>query len=531
MSIFKYESNVLVDFLKELGVKFTRRYATSLYEKHPNKYNLLGLSNMLSWFSVLNITIKGREKEECLESVSLPFVAYMENKFVVVKKIDQNLVYGLVKGEKVLFKKDDFLKQWSGVALLAEVNECSIEPGYNEHKRKENWIKGMIYASVFFVASLFIYNLIFKNYYECVSFWIFFAINLIGVVISVLIVERDFDSQYSYADKICNIFKLGTCGNVLNSKAAKLGGIWGWGEIGVSYFLSNIILIVFFSSLLMYYFLINIVSLPYTVWSVWYQINKARQWCVLCLIVQVILWVNFISFVFYYSITGLVLSVEDIFEVIFIYIVPFLILQNYFTALKFYHKMKEVEWKFNSLKIVPGVLDLLLNKDISFSLNRNASNILFGNQNAKHCLTFVTNPHCLPCAKVHEEIDGIFRFLQNEICIQYVFVSFNKSMDISCMYLIYKYLSVPDREEVKMIYSQWYKGDNEYKRKCVKECKNDFDGKVLQEYAIHKKWSEFSNYRFTPLILFDGRKLPEYYSLKDLLNLFHMKVPIIKNEN
>lgn len=61
------------------------------------------------------------------------------------------------------------------------------------------------------------------------------------------------------------------------------------GEVGFSYFLSNIIVVVFLTDLISYYAIINIFALPYTVWSVWYQKFKAKQWCVLCLIVQLIL--------------------------------------------------------------------------------------------------------------------------------------------------------------------------------------------------------------------------------------------------
>ncbi|MDR3220154.1 MAG: vitamin K epoxide reductase family protein, partial [Dysgonamonadaceae bacterium] len=46
-------------------------------------------------------------------------------------------------------------------------------------------------------------------------------------------------------------------------------------------------------SLIFYLALINILALPYSFWSVWYQKFKAKQWCVLCLIVQVLLWLIF----------------------------------------------------------------------------------------------------------------------------------------------------------------------------------------------------------------------------------------------
>ena len=37
-------------------------------------------------------------------------------------------------------------------------------------------------------------------------------------------------------------------------------------------------------------YVLNIFTLPYSFWSVWYQKAKAKQWCVLCLIIQALLW-------------------------------------------------------------------------------------------------------------------------------------------------------------------------------------------------------------------------------------------------
>jgi hypothetical protein len=80
----------------------------------------------------------------------------------------------------------------------------------------------------------------------------------------------------------------------LESEAAKLWGIFGWSEIGLGYFAANVIILLFLPHLITYSVIINILTLPFTVWSVWYQKVKARQWCSLCLIVQILLWTIFI---------------------------------------------------------------------------------------------------------------------------------------------------------------------------------------------------------------------------------------------
>jgi len=85
------------------------------------------------------------------------------------------------------------------------------------------------------------------------------------------------------------------CNNVLESDAAKLWGVFGWSEIGLGYFTANVLLILYLPFTIYYLAIIHIFTLPYSFWSVWYQKVKARQWCPLCLIVQVLLWSIFIA--------------------------------------------------------------------------------------------------------------------------------------------------------------------------------------------------------------------------------------------
>ena len=64
--------NTLNLFLKELNIKHTNSYSSSLFEEHPNKYNLYGISQMLNLYNIPNIGIKVENKD--LNSLELRFV-------------------------------------------------------------------------------------------------------------------------------------------------------------------------------------------------------------------------------------------------------------------------------------------------------------------------------------------------------------------------------------------------------------------------------------------------------------------------
>lgn len=92
------------------------------------------------------------------------------------------------------------------------------------------------------------------------------------------------------------------CKRVIDSPAGTLFGFIHLADLGVLYFASSLMLLVFtsFSPDFYYYVvflgLLNLLTLPYTFFSVLYQAFAVRRWCALCLIVQLIFWLEFWQF-------------------------------------------------------------------------------------------------------------------------------------------------------------------------------------------------------------------------------------------
>ena len=288
------EQNVFVSFLCFLGVKHTKSFSNKYFREHPHKFNLFGLSKMLFDYGIENKGFKTENKGEAIKALEAPFIAHTGTDFVVVFKITADRIYYLWQGKNVNITLNDFLQTWSGVVLLAETNEESIEPNYKENRNKELAITlqkcGLLLAIGLFVGFFFIYNRIYEN----IGWLLVFLTNLFGFYVSYLLAQKQLHTHSEYADKICSLFKQADCNNVLESKAAKLGGIIGWSEIGFGYFTANILILLFFPQLIPYSAIINILTLPYSFWSVWYQKFKVGQWCPLCLIVQLLLWAVFV---------------------------------------------------------------------------------------------------------------------------------------------------------------------------------------------------------------------------------------------
>lgn len=92
------------------------------------------------------------------------------------------------------------------------------------------------------------------------------------------------------------------CQRVIDSPAGKVFNLIHAADLGVLYFGGSLLVLVFTAFSRDFYFQVvllggfNLLTLPYTVFSVMYQAVKVRRWCALCLIVQAIFWMEFWQF-------------------------------------------------------------------------------------------------------------------------------------------------------------------------------------------------------------------------------------------
>lgn len=76
--------NIFTVFLKQLNVKHTNSFANKLFNEHPDKYNLYGLSEMLTAYGIENAGFKVAQKGTICTATP-PFIAFAGGDFVVVE--------------------------------------------------------------------------------------------------------------------------------------------------------------------------------------------------------------------------------------------------------------------------------------------------------------------------------------------------------------------------------------------------------------------------------------------------------------
>ena len=513
-------SNVFVTLLELLKVKHTQEFSNRYFNEHPHKYNLFGISKMLSDYGVENAGTRIVDKENDLPNIELPFIAFWGGDFIVVYKLDSNKVHYWRNGKSLSTPINEFVGAWSGIILLAETTSKSIEPDYLEHRKKEVFAIALktviILAGVLFFGFAYFY----KSVYSNLGISLLLLINLIGAYIGYLLVLKQMHIQSQYADKICSLFHQSDCNNVLESDAAKLWGVFGWSEIGLGYFASNVLLLLFSPESVSLIAILNIFTLPYSFWSVWYQKVKARQWCPLCLIVQVLLWSFFALNILFGTIkipdVGLTATWLSVLFIGSIYAISIFSLNLIIPSLSKEGEIEKVKQEINSIKADEEVFKTLLTGQPSYEVSQDDSQILFGNPDAQLQITILTNPFCNPCARMHKRVENLLKKDNEKICIQYIISSFKPDLDFANKYLIAACLG-KDKATFRKIIADWFERGKPLKEDFFKGLNLNINNpEVETEFKKHEDWKAKTQLRATPTILVLGYKLPDNYKIEDL---------------
>ena len=506
----KQYTNNLTAILSLLNVKYTNKYANAYFNEHPYKYSLFGLSKMLNHYRVHNKGIKVINKED-IHIMEVPFIAHIGNEFVTVKNISNENISYYWHQKKLTIPIKDFLDIWSGITLVPEVSIMSAEPDYKQHRNEELEIsisKTLLILAGILLVIISFYQNPFSHSWE---FILLLILNLSGAYISYLLTQKQINTHSKIAEKICSLFSSNDCNDVLSSSAAKFLGVIGWGELGLSYFLSNTFLLLFVPKLLSYLVLLNMFGLCYSFWSIWYQKFRAKAWCPLCLIVQLIFWLLFITSLLFGLVQLPNFTILDILSTALVYGIPFLLIHLLLPSQITSKKLTEVTQQFNHLKMNEKVFISTLKEQTFYEIPKDLSTIVFGNPNAQNTITVFSNPHCGPCARMHNKIEKLLEDTDNQFRVQYILSSFSNALNSSSEFFLYineKY-TVEERDK---IYHEWFEKGKYNKEDFFKRysfvAKNDV---ISEKYQNHIDWKKRAKLQATPTVFFDGYELPKIF--------------------
>ncbi len=290
-------ASLFSDFLTALGVKHTEGYSDRKFAEMPFQ-SMFGLANLLKQYGVAaaGISVDKESRAEAMTRLPLPFLADTPDGFAIVTNVADGNVSYITQHKQFRVATDKFLAAWNGIALLASADENSVEPFYFRHHVAEiaegvkRWVLRVL------VVLLLGFAMWASGLWSHWAAWFTLLLDCIGIWLSWMLVQKSLGIHSGAADAVCSVLEEGGCDELARSEASSFMGIFKWSEVGLAYFSISLLALLLFPSTLPALAAINILCLPYTVWSILYQKFKAKVWCTLCVCVQATLWLLFVSY-------------------------------------------------------------------------------------------------------------------------------------------------------------------------------------------------------------------------------------------
>jgi len=501
--------NVFEKILDVLKIRRTRAFSKQLYNRHPDKNNFLGLTDMFKTYQVDTICFKAPTSTK-IDEFPLPLIAQYGSAFCVVLSVNEDDVTVFYDGKTRLIANILFHKIWSGNTLcITDIHNAS-EPEYKSNFFKQTVIDLLCGSSLLFLLLNIIVSM--ASHFS-LGIIALFGLNLVGLYLSFLSMKKDSAAK----NKLCTMISDGNCDAVLNSSAAKLFGLFSLGQIGLSYFISNLVILTFFPSLLPLLALINCTALIMPVWSLVYQKIIAKSWCPVCVLIQIVVVLTFLVQILFanpriQNIEWLsTFHTSSIF--LFVFLMVYVVVRLFNDAQKYDNSQSELLWYKSDLKVFQQMLSEQTWYDTS-----NASSLRSDYESNAHELTIIMNPFCGPCKLLHSKIESLFaKYISNKYALRFIFTAFSEEKEKIIIAFIGYYFEFGFDKTYNLIINWFEKEDVKKMHGYYHRYKNE--QRVIEELERQKMWLDHNKITATPKVLFDGYALPVDYNIMDIKHI------------
>ena len=527
----QYEPNVkaAISYLKLLKVKVNNTTVNESLQNHPDWPSLLCISDCLNKWDIPNAA--GKMDISKLDELPTPFIAYTNdrgNPLTVVNEVSDKTLQSFQKNydKAITVSKEDFLKNWNGVYLIAEPNEHSGEPNFEVNKRKaffNSLIPAAAFTLIAILTFIFVNRIVTVNndlpQFTATGIYIHYFILLTGIFITALLLWYEIDKSNPLLQKVCTGIAKGDCNAILTGKQAKVFSWLSWSEVGFFYFTGALLTLLFAENSISLIAWLNILTLPYTVFSVYYQWRVAKQWCVLCLAVQALLLIGGINVIA----SNFLLPIPNFQSLIPNSLLLFALSPLLWYAVKPYilklQEAKNTKREYLRIKFNAEIFETLLKKQKVITLSVDGLGIDLGNPAAKNTLIKICSPTCGPCGKAHPKIEALLE-QNNNVKAKIIFTTPNDETHHGIKptrHLMAIASQVSDEKRIKKSLDDWYLPEKkDYELFATKYPMN---GELLQQgnkIEAMDKWCKAMEIQVTPTIFINGYKLPDAYRIEDL---------------
>ncbi|MGN6164447.1 MAG: thioredoxin domain-containing protein, partial [Flavisolibacter sp.] len=268
----------------------------------------------------------------------------------------------------------------------------------------------------------------------------------------------------------------------------------------------------------------------YTVFSVYYQWRIAKQWCPLCLAVQALLVLEFITNYFgYWNLAALSMPKGQPFNLstnqLLSLLTSFLLPVFFWIATKKVYLNAQNGRRYKNelfkLKYNKEIFNALLSRQKQITVLPTGIGITLGNPDATNTIIKVCNPYCGPCAKAHNVIDEILE-TNEDVKVQIIFTATNDDNDNRAK-PVKHLMALHEKSDAALLQKaldDWYGAEQkDYEAFATKYFLNGELQRQGEKLEAMDEWCKATGISFTPTFFVNGYQLPELYKIEDLKHL------------
>lgn len=422
--------------------------------------------------------------------------------------------------------------------VVLKTGEYSGEPGYFINKNKERLRQAFTFTLAIVLAITFGMS-VYKGFINYGLLWWMPPLSLtsLGCFVCYQLYKLEKTDAYgnAFLKKICTSRNNNyNCKDVISSPGSRLFGVIRHTDIGIVYFSGMLALIVtaLLSSRFEHYlgllFWMAILPLPYTLFSVYYQLRVIKKRCVLCLTIQMILWLQFACMMMWTP----QVSRDQVYPETAIQAI--LLMSGCILLYFLFTENEKIKKQANALalenfkfKNTDLFFEEAMATQVTFIRNDFPSTFSLGDPSAKEKVSVILSLFCAPCGEKFKDLLKLADWFEDRIDIQIIIKP--EVNAASLIKTLMQHIDKGDYNKSIHLLNHWYAFFQK-----EKEQGNDSPAAVIRkwnayyppsavtkeieaQYAFQRHFYENYQIPFTPLMQYNGKLLPGMYHDPELL--------------
>lgn len=514
---------IVSKFLHSLKIPFSEKYVEKLIVSHAEYPSLLSIVDS---FERLGLNYRaGKVKREELNNINFPYL-------LPISAGGGNLI--LIENVDDIKRNEKELHYWDGVILQAESTQETIDKDNNRVYSEERLTK--LFKIIFICVAG---ATILLPFFNAIT-W-FSAILLIsatsGVIVGYFLIAKDLGIKYQAIESFCNAGKNTNCDKILNSEDSKILGLLKFSDAVIIYFVFQTITLSLLTasqnlatSLFSILCFLSLLTIPTVIFSIHYQYARAKTWCKLCLIVDALLSIQALLFVYAFDSDIIQIQNVTIFSIIISLSILLLVSTSFLLfkgIVEKLNKSEQTELKAFRVKNSISVFTHLLYQQRKIDDTSFTPELLIGRPNAPIKLMMASNLYCNPCKEQHKKAAQLIANYPDKINLSIRFLLSGKDVDqnpTTNQYILQYwkqniYARSNESETLEKLMHDWYSLMDLERFKIEYPLNMEIDNSVKELEASHIDWVKDSGVTHTPKFFINGHELPKDYGLEDLLML------------